>query len=269
MPIDDTFSGMNEISEREKEFIRDAARFLENPGFLIYAANALGKPLELVQKSLPKVIQDKVSSTVEKALHKTLNISISTLSKSELEKFPKEPLLQGKKHTVAAAVTGAVGGFFGAAALAIELPITTGIMFRSIANIAQSFGEDLSDQSVRMECLHVFAMGSPQSVADDAMNSSYFAQRLALNSFLKNATDKGAASLMSRFIARIASRYESVVAEKIIAEGLPIIGAAGGALINSAFTNYFNKTAYYHFGLRHLEKKYSPEDIQKIYLESL
>lgn len=260
---------MNELTEREKEFIRDAAQFLENPGFLIHAANALGKPLELMQKSLPKAIQGKLSDAVEKALHKTLDISISTLSKSELESFPKKPLLQGKKHTLAAAAAGAVGGFFGAAALAVELPITTGIMFRSIANIAQSFGEDLSDPHVRMECLQVFAMGSPQSVADDAMNSSYFAQRLAFNSFLKNAAEKGAASVLSRFITRIASRYESVVAEKIVAEGLPILGAAGGALINSAFTNYFNKTAYYHFGLRHLEKKFGPHQIQKIYLESL
>lgn len=257
---------MANLSDREIEFIQTAARFLENPGFLIRAANALGKPLELMQKSLPAVVQKGISSAAENALQKTLDISIATLPP---EKMPKLPLEQGKKHAVATAVTGAIGGFFGPFALAIELPVTTGIIFRSIATIAQSFGEDLSDPHVRMECLQVFAMGSPQSSGDDAMNSSYFSQRLAFNSFLKKASESGAAALLTRFLARIASRYEIVVAEKIMAEALPVLGAAGGAAINVAFTNFFNETAYYHFGLRHLEKKYGVDQIQKVYLESL
>jgi len=260
---------MDELSTREKEFILSAARFLENPSFMVQAANVLGKPLELAQKALPKSTQLMISKATEKALHKTLDISISTMSSELKQNLPKQPLLQGKKHTLAAAVSGAVGGFFGPLALTIELPITTGIMFRSIATIAQSFGEDLSNEQVRLECLQVFSMGSPQSTADDAMKSAYFSQRLAFNSFLKNITEKGAASILARVIARITPRFQLVVAEKILAEAMPILGAAGGALINTAFTNYFNSTAYYHFGLRRLERKYGPEIVQKIYLESL
>ncbi|WP_413290440.1 EcsC family protein [Bdellovibrio sp. HCB337] len=257
---------MENISDREKEFVYTAAQFLENPGFLIKAANALGKPLELMQNSLPPMIRRKISETAENALRKTLDISISTVAP---ESLPKQPLLQGKKHSIATAVTGAVGGFFGPLALAVELPVTTGIIFRSIATIAQSFGEDLSDPEVRMECLQVFAMGSPQSNVDDAMNSSYFAQRLALNSFLKKASETGTASLLARFLARVAARYEIVVAEKVMAEAIPVLGAAGGAAINVAFTNFFNNTAYYHFGLRRLERKYGADLVQKLYLESL
>lgn len=260
---------METLSNREKEFICSAAKFLENPGFLVQIANAVGKPLELMQKTLPTAVQQKLSQATEKALHKTLELSISTLSTDLRQSLPKQPLLQGKKHMLAAAVTGAISGFFGPMALVIELPITTGIMFRSIANIAQSFGEDLLDPDVRIECLQVFAMGSPQSSADDAMRSAYFSQRLAFNAFLKNATEKGATSVLSSLITRVASRYELVVAEKLMAEVVPIIGAAGGAAINSAFTNYFNSTAYYHFGLRRLERKYGMEAVQKIYLESI
>jgi hypothetical protein len=229
----------------------------------------LGKPLELVQKTLPKALQAKLATVLEKSLQKTLKISISTLPPTAHQTLPKEPLLQGKYHSIATAITGALGGFFGPAGIAIELPITTGLMFRSIANTAQSFGENLLDPNVRMECLQVFAMGSPQSNADDAMTSAYFSQRLAFNTFLNKAAEKGAASMLTRVIARVASRYQIVVTEKIIAEAVPIFGAVGGAVINSAFTNFFNQTAYYHFGLRHLERKYDLETIEQIYSDSL
>lgn len=260
---------METLTAREKEFIQIAANFLENPGFLIRATNALGKPLELLQRSLPTPFQKAISQAAEKALSKTLEISISTLPSETDHTFPKQPLLEGQKHTFIAAATGAVGGLFGPLSLAIELPITTGVIFRSIANIAQSFGEDLTDPEVRMQCLQVFAMGSPQSSADDAMNSAYFSQRLAFNAYLKRLQEKGGASLLSRLIARVASRYELVVTEKFMAGAIPLIGAAGGAAINSAFANYFNHTGYYHFGLRRLERKYGTELIQKVYLEAI
>lgn len=258
---------MDPLSSREIEFIRTAAAFLEHPGFLIRAANAVGKPLELAQKTLPKAVQEKISFAVEKSLKKTLEISISTLAARENQNLPRRPRTQGKSHTLATAMTGAVGGFLGPLALAVELPITTGIMFRSIANIARSFGEDLSDPEVRMECLNIFAMGSQQSSADDAMKSAYLSQRIAFEGFIRNTTEKGAAAILARLIARVAARYEIIVTEKFVAGTVPFLGAAGGALINTAFTNYFNDTAYYHFGLRYLEKKYGTEVVQQIYLE--
>lgn len=260
---------MDSFSPREIEFIQTAAAHLERPGFLIRAANAVGKPLELAQKTLPKAVQEKISMAVEKSLKKTLDISISTLAPTEKQNLPHRPLTQGKTHTLATAMTGAVGGFLGPLALAVELPLTTGIMFRSIANIARSFGEDLNDTEVRMECLNIFAMGSQHSSADDAMKSSYLSQRIAFNSFIRNTTEKGAAAILARLITRVAARYEVVVTEKFVAGSVPFLGAAGGALINTAFTNYFNDTAYYHFGIRYLEKKYGAEVVQQIYLERL
>ncbi len=258
---------MDNLSRREIEFIESAAEFLERPGFLIRVANAAGKPLELAQKALPQRVQEKISAAVQMSLRKTLDISISTLPPVEREELPRRPLSQGKGHAAVTAVTGAIGGFFGPLALAVELPVTTGIMFRSIANIARSFGEDLNDPNVRMECLQIFAMGSQQSAADDAMKSAYISQRIAFNSFIKNTSEKGAASLLARLVASVASKYEIVVAEKFVIESLPFLGAVGGAFINTAFTNYFNETAYYHFGLRYLERKYGIENVQNIYLE--
>ena len=83
------------------------------------------------------------------------------------------------------------------------------------------------------------------------------------------AIEKGSAPVLIRLLGTIASRFEVVVAEKILAEAIPVIGAAGGAAINTAFTDYFNRTAYYHFGLRFLEKKHGPQTIEQIYSEAM
>lgn len=275
---------MKKLSEEEVQFIQSAAQFLEHPGFLIQTANAFGKPLEVVQKKLPAKVRNKISTATQKALTKAMEISISTVKPRKENISWSELIKTGHGHSVAAAATGAVSGFFGPWTLAIELPITTGIMFRSIAHIAQSFGEDLSDSEVRLQCLQVFALGSIQSTKDDEMNSAYFAHRLALQSLIRNASvflakhstqevmkaiEMGTAPMLLRLLGGIASRFEIVVAEKILAEAVPIVGAFGGAAINSAFTDYFNRAACFHFGLRYLEKKYDLATIESVYLEAM
>ena len=42
--------------------------------------------------------------------------------------------------------SGAIGGAFGLASVAVELPISTTIMLRSIADIARSEGFDVRDR---------------------------------------------------------------------------------------------------------------------------
>jgi hypothetical protein len=45
---------------------------------------------------------------------------------------------------VGAALSGGVGGFFGVAAIAFELPLSTTIIMRSIADIARSEGKEVT-----------------------------------------------------------------------------------------------------------------------------
>jgi hypothetical protein len=275
---------VDKLSDQEIQFIQSAAQFLEHPGFLIQAANAIGKPLELVQKRLPAKLRGKISTVTQKALTKMLDVSVSTIPVKKDAITWNQVTATGHLHSAATAMTGAISGFFGPLTLAVELPVTTGIMFRSIASIAQSFGEDLSDPAIRLECLQVFAMGCSESTKDNEMNSAYFSHRMAFNSLIKNASvflaqhsaqevlrgiEKGTAPVLIRLLGSIAAKFEVVVAEKILAEAVPVIGALGGAAINTAFTDYFNRTAYYHFGLRYLEKKYGNEQIEKIYSNAM
>ena len=63
-----------------------------------------------------------------------------------LRTMEKEPKAASRLlYKALAAVSGAVGGGFGLAALPVELPISTIIMLRSIGDVARSEGEDLAD----------------------------------------------------------------------------------------------------------------------------
>ena len=54
------------------------------------------------------------------------------------------------------------------------IPATTVIMFRSIADIARSEGEDVQMIETKVACLEVFALGG-SSEKDNAAESGYYA----------------------------------------------------------------------------------------------
>jgi EcsC protein family len=55
------------------------------------------------------------------------------------------------------------------------------------------------------------------------------------------------------------------VSEKLAAQAVPMIGAVGGALINSIFIDHFQAMARGHFIIRRLERTYDPERITQAY----
>lgn len=168
--------------------------------------------------------------------------------------------------------SGAVGGAFGFAALPVELPVSTVIMLRSIADIARQQGEDLHQPDAALACLQVFALGG-RSEEDDAAKSSYFAVRGILAQSLAEAArfvaERGiveeSAPLLVRLTALIASRFGIVVSQKVAAQAIPVIGALGGAAINYAFVSHFQDVAQGHFSVRRLERAYGKEIVQGEY----
>lgn len=272
----------------ELDFIRQAAQFLENPNLLIRMVNRVGKPIENIQKHLPEKAHGMITEASRSALNAALKTALTTIQDKTpaIQTFTisaEEASRTGRLHLFATAATGAVGGAFGLASLPLELPVTTCIMMRSIAQIASRFGADLNDPEAQLQCLYVFSLGSP-SAKDDATETGYYASRLGFAHLMREAASylaahsfkrailgyhsKGFAPPLVRFITSLAARFEIVVTQKTMAELLPLIGAAGGALINGAFTGYFNDAAHYHFGLRRLELTYGQETIQKLYSEA-
>jgi len=239
---------------------------LENPSFIARVTDLIGKPVERVISNLPTRASDKLQDSVRTTLHKLLDLSIHTMGGGHRNQA------RTLTHKIAGGVSGAVGGFFGAPALAIELPLTTTIILRSIADIARSEGEDLVDIDTRLACLEVFALGG-RSTADDGSETGYFAVRAALAKAVADAakhiaqrglTSEGA-PVIARFIAQIASRFSTVVSEKIAAQAVPVIGAVGGAGVNLLFMNHFQDMARGHFIIRRLERTHGRELVQREY----
>ena len=240
---------------------------MEHPGLAARLAALAGSPLEKGMKLLPSGWRDRVHAATQAALTKALDVAVSSLG--ERGARPSRDRL----HKLAAAASGAVGGAFGLPALALELPVSTTLMLRSIADIAAARGENLRDAETRLACLTVFALGSTRDTSDDAAESGYFAARSALAAAVTEATKhlaqkgfaKSGAPALVRLIALIGSRFGIVVSEKAAAQALPIIGAAGGALINTVFIDHYQDMARGHFTVRRLERLHGEDTVRAAY----
>jgi hypothetical protein len=263
---------------------------LERPGRLVEFLNTMGKPAEAIIKALPAWASSRIERALQRALldavgwaAKTLDVSIHPDEKNVSMLSNVVVKSRGAMHVTAAAILGGFGGAFGIAALPLELPVTTLVILRSIAAIARDFDADLDDPMTRLECVSVLSLGGP-SLSDDTMESAYLTSRLGLALLLRDAgrfiagkstlqlaeaLARGAAPEVTRLIAAIAGRFGYMVLDLAYAEMVPIAGAVGGAALNGYFARFFNQVAYYHFGLRRLERIYGEVAVQDLYREEL
>ena len=242
-----------------------AKRLLEKPGYVAKMSDLIGMPLDAAVRALPAAWTRRLGTVTTASLTKCLNVANATLRPSASAAFPK-------LHSVAAAVSGAAGGAFGFAGLAVELPVSTVIMLRSIADIGRAQGENLGGVEAQLACLMVFSLGG-KAGADDASESGYYAARIALAKAMSEATvylaqqgvvKEGAPALV-RLIAQIAAKFNVQVSQKAAAMMVPILGAAGGALVNTLFINHFQDMAQGHFTVRRLERVYGAQAVGAAY----
>ncbi|KFN50178.1 hypothetical protein P873_08035 [Arenimonas composti TR7-09 = DSM 18010] len=233
-----------------------ARELLTSPGMAVQLANLVGAPIEyLLTRQLPAAASRLVESASRKAVETAFAAAVRTLRDRRPGVIAREGL-----HRAAVLGTGAVGGFFGLAGLAVELPLTTTAMLRSIADIARSEGEDPREVDTRLACLEVLALGG-RSRSDDGAESGYFATRAALaqqisaaTRHLAGAAANGSAPVLVRLIEGIASRFSIPVSQKALAQAAPIVGAASGAALNLIFISHFQRMARGHFIVRRLER---------------
>lgn len=82
---------------------------------------------------------------------------------------------------------------------------------------------------------------------------------------IQDAMARGGMPTLVRLIGAIASRFGIAVSEKLVAQALPVIGAAGGAGINLLFIEHFQQMAEGHFIVKRLERVYGPNYVRKVY----
>ena len=255
-----------DMTKDDLEDLRDAKNHLENPSLAAKISNLLGSAIEKGFKYLPVKWNLVVQTATKKALGKALSFAILTMDGRT------KPASSDKFHKILTAATGAGGGCFGLPALSIELPVTTTIMLRSIADIARSEGENINVVETKLECLKVFAFGGPNK-NDDGTETGYFAVRTVLANSVSDAArhiaEKGlgqkSAPALVRFIAAVAARFGIVVSEKVAAQAIPVIGGLGGLFINTVFMDHFQDMARGHFTVRRLERKYGKDLVRQEY----
>ena len=273
-----TMDPMSTMSGLEFVELREAARKLETQSLAMKVADRIGVPVETLLHMLPKSAQKSVGAAVQKALERCLQVALRIGPKRDpkagaLSRPLRPPVQHRRMHVAAAAVSGAVGGFFGLPGMLVELPITTTLMLHSIVEIARAQGEDLSDPANALACLEVFALGPGGKVHAEALESAYYVSRAALTQATREATHfllqkgaakEGAPALVS-FLSRVAARFGMEVSEKVAAELVPIAGALGGLTLNVMFSRHFQDVAEGHFTVRRLERKYGVEEVRVQY----
>src|SRR5580692_619709 len=104
--------------------LRLAKSLLENPSFTVRLSNLVGAPIESAITLLPERVHGKINQVTKAALFRALEVAIATT-----RKHPKaSPSI--RFHKILAGASGGIGGAFGLAALAIELPVSTTIILR-------------------------------------------------------------------------------------------------------------------------------------------
>lgn len=238
---------------------------LERPSLAARLADYAGQPVNRLMRFMPRVASPALKRAVAAALDRCLRAAIQSLDDDP------SPASPSWLPTAITGVTGGLSGVFGIAALAVELPVTTTVMLRAIADVARQQGEDLGTVEARLACLEVFALGGSRPAGIDELG--YFSTRAVLaklsgdaaSFLLRRGVADASAPALTRFVAEIAARYGLVVSERAAAGAVPILGAVTGAAINVVFMDHFLRVARGHFTIRRLERQYGAPAVRRRY----
>lgn len=252
------------LSGSDMEALRLAVAALERQSFASRITRLAGRQVGLVGRPLPPEFQQMALTAAQKALATALNVALSSL-----EGAPRGDTTRFHKRL--AAITGGVGGAVGLVSLPLELPLSTTIMLRSIADIARNEGENLRAPETGLACLEVFALGGHAD--DNILEGGYLAVRGLLAKTVSDAARYAAARGVTgrsapafvRLISQLSARFGVVVSQKAAAQAVPLIGAVSGAAINLAFTEHYQTLARGHFAMRRLERVYDPAMVRAHY----
>jgi hypothetical protein len=275
-------AGTSRLSFDDRAALERAMRELERTSLAIRLSSILGRQAGTIASIVPANIAEIASRAAEAAIRSGLNFALRSLAGKPLRD-------RRRMHKSIAVLAGAAGGAFGISSLPVELPFSTTIMLRSIADIARAEGQDLADPKAALACLEVFALGGrdgsnrnirfpdtdvPDSNFSDraVLETGYFALRAILAksvteaaSYLAGRASSEAAPALVRLVAQIGTHFGVVVSQKLVAQSVPLIGAAGGAAINYAFADHLQTIARGHFTVLRLERRYGARIIRAEY----
>lgn len=253
MEVQKTGTNSIALSEDAREEIALIAKQCKSANNLMMKViNMAGSKVEAAMNTLPEKWQSQFNGIVESALMKSYNTATWTNASIE----PKGTIDKALRkvsgdiaHRIAATTSGAIGGIAGAASSWAEIPIAVTLIFRSIQNIASEYGEDPSNEEVKLECLKVFGSSGPMN-SDDSVDVGFIGAKVSLTG-----------TSVQKLIAGIAPKFGAVLSQKLAAQTVPVIGAVSGAGINYTFITYYQQMAHVRFNLRKLAKEHGIDPV--------
>jgi hypothetical protein len=253
------------LTEQDLSELRWAYQQLEHPSLASRLSSRLGEPIEELLELLPKTWQQRLDRFVKRNTYLTVKAALYSMDVSGPSKS------HDFLHKLMAVGTGAAGGFLGPLTLLVELPLTTTLMLRSIADIARSYGENLGEEATRLACVQVFALGA-RTREDEAADVGYYALRTILGFHFERDIVQYAVGVKGPHIPAfieltqaIAARFGVVISEHVAVKMVPIAGAISGAGLNFIFMKHFQDVARGHFIVRALERQYGMNLIKDEY----
>jgi len=254
------------FAEDDLNALRSAYYTLEHPSFAARLSSVVGTPIDMAVHLLPKPWYKEVRKVAESAISKALETAVSSMRRDH------EASARELYYKALIAGTGGVGGFFGLPGMLAELPVSTTLILRSIAEIARDEGEDIHTLETQLACIEVFALGGTAE-SDDAAETGYYGIRLALSGYMSSALTNVAqhglelesGPAVFRLINAVASRFGIAVSQKAATQIMPVVGAVGAATVNTIFMHHFQRMARAHFIVRRLERKYGKDFVRTGY----
>lgn len=252
-------------------------------------ARALGGGMRWIGTHVSKVLPDKLSATVARAVlgalemlrdgsywtysdalilrdAKALGLQIDTLAELRQVDMRLLDRLARKQFTankVLAALEGAGLGAMGLVAVAADIPLLFGLAFRATQQIGASYGFDMSDPRMEVVVLHVLSAGS--ATGEAAKAAALTDMHVAAKMFTKSWTyqriaEETATGVVAQALKEATRRLPAEIARNItkatLAKSIPVVGAVVGGGFNYWFLSSTTRSAYMLFRELHLSSKY-------------
>jgi hypothetical protein len=254
------------IDAEDLNALRRAHFTLEHPSLAARLSSVVGTPIDMAIHLLPKTWYKQIHQAAERAITKALETAVSSMRRD------RQTGAREMYYKALIAGSGGAGGLFGLPGILLELPVSTTLMLRSIAEIARDEGEDIHSFDTQLSCIEVFALGGTAE-SDDAAETGYYGIRLALSSYMSSAISQVAqqgfkadtAPAVLQLVKSVANRFGIVLSERAATQLVPVVGAIGAASVNTIFMHHFQSMARAHFVVRRLERKYGKAFVRENY----
>ena len=248
--------------------LRRAERLLDQTSLVVRLTSVLGRAVGSIAlpgaRFLPEAASGAIRGALEQALSLAFDVAAGSVERRTGLGWLDRALASRWVNMATAMASGAGGGLAGLPGVIAELPFTTTVLMRAIAQTAGEEGEDLASDEAKLECLNVFALGSP-AADDDEADLGYYAVRLGFAQALGGMAGRTLNQVLPGALSVAATRFGVPVGIKVAAEALPVLGAASGAAINGLFVDHFQGKARGHFTIRRLERRYGADAVRREY----